>query len=182
MAKKRNTKLALASLMAVSAITPVVASADTNGSVTTEAGTSRSTEAQVTKTIDFTVQEASGMLASFVKGPGTLVERSGQQYIQLNLSDAVLNMVTAVTVDGKTALHEFGGKKKVLIPVSADYAPVVVDFAITSPAGPGEYKATLTPDADSIKEVEEEKPEETARNTSKTDVLLMVKLQMVNMK
>ena len=49
MAKKRNTKLALASLMAVSAITPVVASADTNGSVTTEAGTSRSTEAQEEK-------------------------------------------------------------------------------------------------------------------------------------
>ncbi len=157
MAKKRKTKLALASLMAVSAIAPVVASADTNGSVTTEAGTSRSTEAQVTKTIDFTVQEETGMLANFVKGPGTLVERNGQQYIQLNLSDAVLNMVTAVTVDGKTALHEFGGKKMVLIPVSADYAPVVVDFAITSPAGAGEYKATLTPDADSIKEVESRK-------------------------
>ncbi|MGM9944226.1 MAG: endoglucanase, partial [Lysinibacillus sp.] len=152
MAKKRNTKLALASLMAVSAITPVVASADTNGSVTTEAGTSRSTEAQVAKTIDFTVQEETGMLARFVKGPGTLVERSGQQYIQLNLTDAVLNMITAVTVDGKTALHEFGGKKMVLIPVSADYAPVAVDFAITSPVGAGEYKATLTPDASSIKE------------------------------
>lgn len=148
MAKKRNTKLALASLMAVSAITPVVASADTNGSVTTEA--------QVTKTIDFTVQEETGMLANFVKGPGTLVERSGQQYIQLNLSDAVLNMVTAVTVDGESALHEYGGKKQVLIPVSADYAPVEVEFAITSPAGPGEYKATLTPDKDSIKEVVEE--------------------------
>ena len=170
MAKKRNTKLALASLMAVSAIAPVVASADTNGSVTTEAGTSRSTEAQVTKTIDFTVQEETGMLARFVKGPGTLVEQNGQQYIQLNLSDAVLGMVTAVTVDGKTALHEFGGKKQVLIPVSADYAPVVVDFAITSPAGPGEYKATLTPKADSIKE-EEPKVEETVKIPT-TDVKL----------
>lgn len=156
MAKKRNTKLALASLMAVSAIAPVVASADTNGSVTTEAGTSRSTEAQVTKTIDFTVEEKTGMLANFVKGPGTLVERSGQQYIQLNLSATVLNMVTAVTVDGKTALHEYGGQKMVLIPVSANYAPVVIDFAVTTPAGAGEYKATLTPDKSSIKE---EKPE-----------------------
>ena len=159
MAKKRNTKLALASLMAVSAITPVVASADTNGSVTTEAGTSRSTEAQVTKTIDFKVEDDSKMLANYVKGPGTLVEQNGQQYIQLNLSDALLNMVTAVTVDGKTALHEYGGKKMVLIPVSADYAPVVIDFAINLPIGAGEYKATLTPDADSIKEVEQEKPE-----------------------
>ena len=70
MSKKRNTKLALASLMAVSAIAPVVASADTNGSVTTEAGTSRSTEAQVTKTINFEVHEESEMLARFVKGPG----------------------------------------------------------------------------------------------------------------
>ena len=51
------------------------------------------------------------MLARFVKGPGTLVERSGQQYIQLNLSDAVLNMVTAETVDGKTALHTVAKNK-----------------------------------------------------------------------
>ena len=121
MAKKRNTKLALASLMAVSAITPVVASADTNGSVTTEAGTSRSTEAQVTKTIDFKVEDASGMAADYIQGPGILQERNGQQYIYLNnLSDDVFNMVTDVTVDGESALHEYGGKKMVLIPVSAD--------------------------------------------------------------
>ena len=160
MSKKRNTKLALASLMAVSAIAPVVASADTNGSVTTEAGTSRSTEAQVTKTIDFTVQEESGMLAKYITGPGTLQERNGQQYIYLNdLSDTVLNMITALTVDGKNAIHEYGGKKMVLIPVSADYAPVEVDFTFNSPYFSGEYKATLTPDKDSIKEVEEEKTE-----------------------
>ena len=110
MSKKRNTKLALASLMAVSAITPVVASADTNGSVTTEAGTSRSTEAQVTKTIDFTVEEASGLVKDYVQGPGILQERNGQQYIYLDkLSEAVLNMVTAVTVDGESALNEYGG-------------------------------------------------------------------------
>ena len=73
-------------------------------------------------------------------------------------------MVTAVTVDGKTALHEFGGKKVVLIPVTAEYAPVVVDFAINSPMGAGEYKATLTPDKSSIKEVKEEaKAEETVK-------------------
>lgn len=166
MAKKRNTKLALASLMAVSAIAPVVASADTNGSVTTEAGTSRSTEAQVTKTIDFTIQEETGMVENFVKGPGTLVEQNGQQYIQLNLTDAMLAMVTSVTVDGKTALHEFGGKKQVLIPVSADYAPVVI--VVTSPVSAGEYKATLTPDKSSIKEVEEEKTEEETPETPET--------------
>lgn len=159
MSKKRNTKLALASLMAVSAIAPVVASADTNGSVTTEAGTSRSTEAQVTKTIDFKVEEETGMLAKYIPGTGTLVEQGGQQYIQLNLTEAMLGMVTAITVDGKTALHEYGGKKMVLIPVTAEYAPVEVDFAITSPYVTGEFKVTLTPKADSIKEVEEEKPE-----------------------
>lgn len=176
MAKKRNTKLALASLMAVSAITPVVASADTNGSVTTEAGTSRNTEAEVAKTIDFTVQEESGMLAKFVTGPGALVEQNGQQYIKLNLSDAMLNMVTAVTVDGKTALHESGGKKMVLIPVSADYAPVVVDFAITAPVGAGKYKATLTPNASSIKEVVKVEIEETV-NISTADVVKVESLK-----
>ena len=91
MAKKRNTKIALASLMAVSAITPVVVAADANGSVTTEAGISRSTEAQVTKTIDFTVEAASSMVADSVKGPGILQERNGQQYIYLDkLSDGCL--------------------------------------------------------------------------------------------
>lgn len=173
MSKKRNTKLALASLMAVSAIAPVVASADTNGSVTTEAGTSRSTEAQVTKTIDFAVDEKSGKLANFVKGPGVLHELNGQQYIELDLSETVLNMITAVTVDGKTAIQEYGGKKMVLIPVTADYAPVEVDFAIKSPFVTGEYKVTLTPDKDSIKEeVKEEEPKEETVEIPTTDVKL----------
>ena len=57
-----------------------------------------------------------------------------------------------------------------LIPVSAEYAPVVVDFAIIFPAGPDEYKATLTPKADSIKE-EEPKVEETVKIPT-TDVKL----------
>lgn len=173
MSKKRNTKLALASLMAVSAIAPIVASADTNGSVTTEAGTSRSTEAQVTKTIDFKVEEETGMLAKYIPGTGTLVEQGGQQYIQLNLTEAMLGMVTAITVDGKTALHEYGGKKMVLIPVTAEYAPVEVDFAITSPFVTGEYKVTLTPDKDSIKEeVKEEEPKEETVEIPTTDVKL----------
>ena len=160
--KSRATKTVLASLLATSAIVPAMAvsAADVTG---TDATTSTAT-----KTIDFKVEEASGMLARFVKGPGELTERDGQKYIKLNLTDAVLAMVTEVTVAGKTAIYEYGGTKTVLIPVSADYAPVVVDFKITSPAGAGEYKATLTPDASSIKDAaattdKEEKPAETGK-------------------
>ena len=165
--QSKVTKAAIASLLATSAIVPAIAvSADTNGTQTVNGtdATTRTvdavTTAAATKTIDFKVEEASGMLAKFVKGPGELTERDGQQYIKLNLSEAVLAMVTAVTVDGKTALHEYSGTKTVLIPVTATYAPVVVDFAITSPAGAGEYKATLTPDASSIKEVTATEPKE----------------------
>ena len=87
MAKKRNTKIALASLMAVSAIAPVVASADTNGSVTTEAGTSRSTEAQVTKTINFTVEGETGMLANYVKGPSQKKSVLGSDLLSTSRQD-----------------------------------------------------------------------------------------------
>ena len=159
MAKNRNTKMALAALMAASVITPAAVSANV-GETQNVNGTDATTKEAAVRTIDFTIAEETGMLARFVKGPGELVEQNGQQYIKINLSDNVLSMLTAVTVKGESAVHEIGGKKEVLIPVDAEYSPVEGVFAVDSPYGKGEYTATLTPDAKSIKEAGEEKPEE----------------------
>src|SRR5690606_12049237 len=87
-----------------------------------------------------------------------LVERNGQQYINLELSDAVLAMVNSVTVAGQPAMAEYNGKKHINIPVTADYAPVeaALNMTITFVGkDPVDYKVTLTPDASSIKEVTE---------------------------
>lgn len=167
----KATKTVIASLLATSAIVPAMAvSADevTTTSAPTAVETTTAEAPAAVKTIDFTVEEASGMLARFVKGPATLVERNGVEYMQLNLEPAVLGMVESVTVGEAPALHTFGEQKMVLIPLTADYAAVNVNFTINSPGGKGEYAAVLTPDAASIKEaapaelttppVEEQKP------------------------
>jgi heme-binding NEAT domain protein len=153
MAKQsKATKTVIASLLATSAIVPAMAvSADTEGTVTTTSAAE--------KTIDFKVEDASGMLANFVKGPGTLMTVQGKEYIKLNLSDTILNMINEVTVDGKTAVYNYG-TKMILIPVSDKYEPVTVDFNITYPGGSGDFQAVLTPDASSIKGDTEEKPAE----------------------
>ncbi|MGM9949711.1 MAG: NEAT domain-containing protein [Lysinibacillus sp.] len=159
MANNHNTKIALAALMAASVITPAAVSANA-GEAQTVNGTDATAKEAAVRTIDFTVTDETGMLARVIKGPGELVEQNGQQYIKINLSDTMLSMLTAITVEGESALHEIGGKKVVLIPVDADYAPVEGVFTVDSPMAKGDYKATLTPDAKSIKEAGKEKPEE----------------------
>ena len=164
----KATKAIIASLLATTAIVPAIAvSAD---EVTT---TTAQPTAAAAQTIDFTVQEESGRLAAFVKGPATLVEREGVQYMQLNLTDAVLAMVTKVTVGDASALYTVGDKKMVLIPLTKEYAPVDVNFTITSPYVSGDFAAVLTPDAKSITTpaptapttpVEEQKPTFTEGN------------------
>ena len=170
----KATKAIIASLLATSAIVPAMAvSADVDGSVKVNGtdATSRSVEAvntsaQATKTIDFKVEDATGMLAKYVPGTGSLVEREGQNYIQLNLTEQVLAMVDEVLVDGKTAVYNYGSKI-ILIPVSADFKPVEATFTLTTPVGKMDAKATLTPDPASIKQEKTEsnkptKPEEEA--------------------
>ncbi|MGE7022843.1 S-layer homology domain-containing protein [Solibacillus cecembensis] len=175
MAKKsKATKAIIASLLATSAIVPAMAvSADVDGSVKVNGtdATSRSVEAvntsaKATKTIDFKVEDATGMLAKYVPGTGSLVEREGQKYIQLNLTEQVLAMVDEVLVDGKTAVYNYGSKM-ILIPVSADFKPVEATFTLTTPVGKMDAKAILTPDPASIKQEKTEsnqptKPEEEA--------------------
>ena len=161
--KSKATKAVLASLLATSAIVPAMAvSADT----TTETKATEAATPTASKTIDFKV-EADDSLKRFIPTTGTLVERNGQQFINIELSDAVLAMVNSVTVAGQPAMAEYNGKKHINIPVTADYAPVEATLNMTITfvgKDPVDYKVTLTPDAKSIKEVTETtKPVEEAK-------------------
>lgn len=152
--KSKATKAVLASLLATSAIVPAMAvSADT----TTESKATEAATPTATKTIDFKV-DGDDALKRFIPTTGKLVERNGQQYINIELSDAVLAMVNSVTVAGQPAMAEYNGKKHINIPVTADYAPVEATLNMTITfvgKDPVDYKVTLTPDAKSIKEVTE---------------------------
>ncbi|BAK17630.1 hypothetical protein SSIL_3207 [Solibacillus silvestris StLB046] len=152
--KSKATKAVLASLLATSAIVPAMAvSADT----TTETKATDAATSTASKTIDFNV-DADDALKGFIPTTGKLVERNGQQFINIELSDAVLAMVNSVTVAGQPAMAEYNGKKHINIPVTADYAPVEATLNMTIPfvgKDSVDYKVTLTPDAKSIKEVTE---------------------------
>ncbi|WP_339263890.1 S-layer homology domain-containing protein [Solibacillus sp. FSL W7-1472] len=152
--KSKATKAVLASLLATSAIVPAMAvSADT----TTETKATDAETSTASKTIEFNV-DANDALKGFIPTTGKLVERNGQQFINIELSDAVLAMVNSVTVAGQPAMAEYNGKKHINIPVTADYAPVEATLNMTIPfvgKDPVDYKVTLTPDAKSIKEVTE---------------------------
>lgn len=153
--KSKATKAVLASLLATSAIVPAMAVSAEVGGETTRTGEATTTTAA--KTIDFKV-DAPESLQRFIPTTGKLVERDGQQFINLELPDAALSMLNSVTVAGQPAMAEFNGKKHINIPVTADYAPVEVTLNMTiSFVGkdPVDYKVTLTPDAKSIKEVTE---------------------------
>lgn len=152
--KSKATKAVLASLLATSAIVPAMAvSADT----TTETKAAEAATPTASKMIDFKV-DADDALKRFIPTTGKLVERNGQQFINIELSDAVLAMVNSVTVAGQPAMADYNGKKHINIPVTADYAPVEATLNMTIPfvgKDPVDYKVTLTPDAKSIKEVTE---------------------------
>ncbi|MCM3722405.1 S-layer homology domain-containing protein [Solibacillus isronensis] len=152
--KSKATKAVLASLLATSAIVPAMAvSADT----TTETKATEAAISTATKTIDFKV-DAEDALKRFIPTSGELVERNGQKFINIELSDAVLAMVNSVTVAGQPAMAEYNGKKHINIPVTADYTPVEATLNMTITfvgKDPVDYKVTLTPDAKSIKEVTE---------------------------
>jgi heme-binding NEAT domain protein len=143
MAKQsKATKAVIASLLATSAIVPAMAvsAADAPTTTTTAA-----------KTIDFKVEDTTGMLANYIKGPGTLVEMQGKQFIEVPVSDAVLAMLTSAKVDGTSIIQEYAGKKHVYVPVTAEYAPVKIELELSVMGTAMKSTATLTPDKASIK-------------------------------
>lgn len=143
----KATKTVIAAVLATTAVVPAI-------TVSANEATTTSVEVTTTsaQTIDFTLQEPTGRLASYVKGPATLVERNGAQYMQLNLSDAVMEMVEQVLVGKISVLEIIDGKKTILIRLSEDYAPMNVDFTLNSPFVSGNFEAVITPVAPSEEE------------------------------
>ena len=131
----RATKLAMASALAVSAFVPaIVVGAE-----------------DAVKTIDFTVETENAIMKNYVKGPGIYHVIDGKKYIQLDASEAFLNMLTAATVDGKSVLSTEGGKK-VLIPINDNFDEVKVSLTLASQYVNDTYTVTIKPDGTSIKD------------------------------
>ncbi|KGR83885.1 NEAT domain-containing protein [Lysinibacillus odysseyi] len=166
MTKNRNTKVALVALMAVSAITPAAVSANAgetqnvNGTDATTKNTAAPATETAVRTIDFTLTDETGMLSRYVKSPGKLIEREGQYYIQPEISEAALAMITDAKIGDTPIIHTYGDVKMVLIPVGKDFAPVKGALTLQSPGYKGTVDFTLTADPATIKEVKDEKPEE----------------------
>ncbi|OCS84349.1 S-layer homology domain-containing protein [Caryophanon latum] len=155
----KATKSVIAAVLATTAVVPAIA-VSANEATTTSV---QVTTEQVANTIDFTLQEPTGRLGTYVTGPATLVERNGAQYMQLNLSDAVLEMVEQVLVGKISVLEMNNGKKTVLIRLTEDYAPINVDFTLNSPFVSGNFEAVITPVAPTVDAPEpptEETPEQ----------------------
>ena len=170
MAKNRNTKIALAALMTVSAITPAAVSANAGETQKVNGTDATTRDVAPVRTIDFKIADETGMIGKMVKGPGELVEKNGKQYIKLHLPEMALPMLKAVTVNGETAMHVIDGKKVVLIPVDADYSPVEGVFTVDSPYAKGDYKAVLTPDPKSITGGNEDEDEDADEDEDKEDI------------
>lgn len=158
----KATKSVIAAVLATTAVVPAIA-VSANEATTTSV---QVTTEQVANTIDFTLQEPTGRLGTYVTGPATLVERNGAQYMQLNLSDAVLEMVEQVLVGKISVLEMNNGKKTVLIRLTEDYAPINVDFTLNSPFVSGNFEAVITP----IAPTEEAAPEPQEPPTEETPV------------
>lgn len=147
----KATKAIIASLLATSAIVPAMAvSAEVGGTVTKSVDAPTTTSATPVKTIDFKLEDTTGHLANYIKGPGNLVEMGGKQYIEILTSDAVLAMITSATVDGVSVIVEHSGKKHIYIPVTKEFKPVQIELKIAMGATPMESTATLTPDKATI--------------------------------
>ncbi|WP_042471287.1 NEAT domain-containing protein [Bacillus ndiopicus] len=108
--QSRTTKIALASVLATSAIVPAVAAsaAETTPSRSMPDGK---------YTIDFTITDTTKQLAKYVKGPATLVIEDGKYAIQLSADETVMNMLTKVEVNGANVVQEVNGQKVIYIPV-----------------------------------------------------------------
>lgn len=161
----RATKMVLASLLAASMTVPSFASANA-GEVVNVGGTDATTKTEVTvdavttsvevaeRTINFTISEE---VSRYIKGPAKLVKIDDVEYMHLDLvSAATKDMITAITVEGKNVLVNEEGSKEILIPVAANYAAVKGSVTMNVPfgnVGIVSYEFTLTPKADSIKEV-----------------------------
>ncbi len=150
----RATKIVLASLLAASMTVPSLASAQAGETVTrsgeTTEVTTTSPEVKKQTVIDFTLSPADSEIASFIKGPWTIVSTPGGTFFDPKFDESTLKEITAITVDGKSVLSERNGVKSVYIPVTKDYSDL--ELSITSSFSKEPAVITIKFNKDAIRE------------------------------
>lgn len=138
--QSRTSKIALASVLATSAIIPAVAAsaAETTPSRSMPDGK---------YTIDFTITDTTQQLAKYVKGPATLIIEGGKYAIQLSAEPTVMNMLTKVEVNGVSVIQEVNGQKVIYIPVERPGGTVKGEGAVKvgDKEIPTSFEITLDP-------------------------------------
>lgn len=166
--KKRNTKIALASLMAVSAIVPAVAaSAEVGGDITRSGETAPSSDI-----VNFTIDNE--RVAPYLPTSGKLTTRDGQSYISLDIKSEDLELFKDITVEGKSIITVVPNVGTfVAVPINANLDPVKLNVTMITPMGDREVEVTLTPEksADSESEPSTPKPPTTVEPVVKPAAL-----------
>lgn len=143
MSNKRNTKLALASLLATSAIVPAIAVSAEEGNTVTPI--SETTTPAASDVVNFTVDNAA--LAKYLPTSGKLFTRNGQNYISLDLEKTTLDMIKELTINGEPIITVVPGVGTfVAVPVNADFDPVPGSVTLTTPIGEMTEDFTFTPE------------------------------------
>lgn len=145
--QSRATKMALASVLATSALVPAMAvAAETNSSETT----TRSMQDGL-YTIDFTITDDTKQLEKYVKGPANFIIEGGKYFIQINADATVMNMLTKVEVAGVSVIKEVNGKKVIYIPVERPGGKVAGEGTINAGGKETSTKFEITLDPTTIK-------------------------------
>ncbi|WP_107942164.1 NEAT domain-containing protein [Metasolibacillus sp. FSL H7-0170] len=147
--QSRSTKIALASVLATSAIVPAVAASAETPSRSMPDGQ---------YTIDFTITDTTQQLAKYIQGPATLIIEDGKYFIQLSADATVMNMLTKVEVDGVSVIKEVNGQKVIYIPVERPGGTVKGEGAVAVGGKeiPTAFELTLDPTTIKAPEAAEE--------------------------
>lgn len=170
MAKSRATKMALASLMATSAIVPAMAVSANIGETINVNGTEATTRSTPDGeyTINFTITDTTNHLAKYITGPAKMVITNGKMYIQPTVDATALKMLTKVEVAGESVLKEVNGVLGIYIPVANPATKITGEGALNLGGTEITTQFEMTLDSSSIKPANgtEEKPETPEKPTT----------------
>ena len=145
----RATKMVLASLLAASVALPSLAAAE---GADTSSTVSSSQVAEMQKLINFTIDPADSRMAGYFKKPGKLITTpyAKGEYLDPQIDESALSVITALTVNGQSVLNERNGVKTVYIPVTEDYSDI--ELSITTKFSSEPTVITLKLDPKSVRE------------------------------
>lgn len=142
--QSRATKMALASVLATSALVPAIA-------VAAETNVSDTTIKEGLYTIDFTITDTTNQLAKYIKGPANFIFEGGKYFIQINADATVMNMLTKMEVAGVNIIKEVNGEKVMYIPVESPSSKIAGEGSINAGGKENPTKFEITLDATTIK-------------------------------